>query len=44
MFLIDTEYDEASNRSSFSDLPSKALILPPSRLFTVTQEFSPEDF
>src|ERR1700722_11867424 len=41
-FLVDIVQSEASNKSSFSDLPSKALILPPSRLFTVTQEFSPE--
>jgi hypothetical protein len=34
---------EVFNGPSFSDLSSKTLILSPSRLFTVTQEFSPED-
>ena len=43
IFLIDIMQSEASNQSSFNDLSSKTLILSPSRLFTVTQEFSPKD-
>jgi hypothetical protein len=41
---VDIGWCEASNESSFSDLFSKTLILPPSRLFAVTQEFPREVF